>query len=131
MRSLMKKINFYNLLQLLLKAIMEPIPPLEKIQECFNHVNSIYHDWVETNLINQTASPPNMPMNKSPSGLVRVLIDQDDIYNEILQKLDAENDLKRLEWVLICYLTSLSEFNIPAQHNLNELIVTTLVSTAV
>lgn len=49
------------------------------------------------------------------------------MYREIFQKLDAENELQKLEWTLIAYLTSLSEQGIPAQHNLNELIITTLV----
>lgn len=97
------------------------------IQESFNHINSVYRNYVESHLLNQTASPPNVPITAKQSVSFRVLIDQDDINNEILVKLDMQNDLKRLEWVLVCYLTSLSEHNIPAQHNLNELIVTTLV----
>lgn len=53
------------------------------------------------------------------------MIIQDDIYNEIFQKLDPAMELCKIERLLICYITSLSEYNIPVQYNINELLVTT------
>lgn len=111
---------------MILDAIRHPKPPLDKLQESFNHINNIYRDSLEAELQSHTASPPGAPYLKSPPP-PRVLIDQMDMYNEIYQKLDLETDLEKLEWTLISYMTSLFEQGIPAQHNLNELLITTLV----
>lgn len=116
-----------GLLQLLLECIKQPKPPLEKLQASFNHINSLYRDWAEVELQMQTASPSGVARPKTPTQR-GVVIDQSDVYDHILQKLDHEDDLGKLEWVLITYMTSLSENNILVQHNINEMIVTTAVS---
>lgn len=58
--------------------------------------------------------------------LLQVLITQDDVYNEIFHKLVPDMELCKVERLLLCYITSLSEYNIPVQYNINELLVTTL-----
>lgn len=55
-----------------------------------------------------------------------MLITQDDIYNEIFHKLDVDMKLCTVERLLLCYISSLSEYNVPVQYNINELLVTTL-----
>lgn len=75
----------------------------------------------------QTASPSGVARPKTPTQH-GVVINQSDVYENILQKLDSEGDLGKLEWVLISYVTSLSENNIFVQHNINEMVVTTAVS---
>lgn len=113
---------------MLLESITQPKPPLEKLQESFNHINSVYRKWAEIEIQMQTASPSgtSIPTRTTPNS-VRVLIDQVDVYSNILQKLDTDDCLRKLEWVLITYVTSLSENNIPVQHNINELIITVYV----
>lgn len=107
--------------------IKQQRPPLDKLQESFNHINSVYRDWLEIELQNLSASPANVPLSTKCATPPRVLIDQDDMYNEIFQKLDSEKDLRKIECLLIAYMTSLAEYSIPPQHNLNELLVTNLV----
>lgn len=75
----------------------------------------------------QIASPPDVPLPSKSYSAPTVLIDQNNMFHNVFQKLDTEEELKKLEWVLVAYLTSLSEHGIAAQHNLNELLVTTLV----
>lgn len=114
--------------QLLLSHIKEPIPNLKHIQESFNHINNVYRTWVEAEIQTQSAiaiSSPTVGKSQTPPP---VLIDQTDIYTHIFEKLDTENELEKLEWVLIAYLRSLFEYGIPALHVINELLVTTLVS---
>ncbi|XP_017768331.1 PREDICTED: uncharacterized protein C18orf8 homolog [Nicrophorus vespilloides] len=116
------------LLQLLYDNITIARPLLKKLQESFNHINNVYRVWVENELQNQTAVPASAPIqNFKPNTPPPVLIDQMDFYNSIAQKLDTQDQFAKLEWVLIAYLTSLSEYSISAQHNLNELLLTTLV----
>lgn len=99
---------------------------LRKIRESFNSINNIYRQWVESELQMQMASPASAPLpTRIPPPIV--LIDQMDVYNNILQKLDTEDHLLKLQRILICYVTSLCEHGIPAQHNIDELMVTTLV----
>ncbi|RZC37354.1 C18orf8 -like [Asbolus verrucosus] len=115
------------LLKIILETIKQPKPPLDKLQESFNHINTVYRDCLEAELQSHTASPPGAPFTFKTPTPPRVQIDQMDIYNEIFQKLDTEKDLGKLEWTLISYMTSLFEQGILAHHNLNELIITTLV----
>lgn len=118
------------LLKLLMESARLPKPPLEKLQESFNHINIVYRKWAESEIQMQMASPSGAPLpprtqNTSP----RVLIDQLDIYANIFQKLDTEEFLKNLEWLVIAYVTSLTQHNIPVQHSINELVITTHVRT--
>lgn len=102
-------------------------PPLKKLQESFNHINAVYRDSINEELQMQIASPVNAPAPPKSYSTPAVLIDQNNMFHNVFQKLDSEEELKKLEWVLIAYLTSLSENGIAAQHNLNELLVTSLV----
>ncbi|KAG5897338.1 hypothetical protein JTB14_030224 [Gonioctena quinquepunctata] len=114
------------LLNVLLETIKQDKIPLDKLQESFNHINNVLRVWMEGELQSSIASPPNVPLSLRSTKQPRVLIHQEDIYNEILQKLDSEKELQKTEWLLVAYLTSLTENNIPAQYNINELLVTTL-----
>lgn len=73
----------------------------------------------------QMANLPSVP-SKGVQAKPRVLIDQNDMYNEIFQVLDEEEELEIVERILISYITSLLENNIIA-NNVNELIIMTLV----
>lgn len=57
----------------------------------------------------------------------RVLIDQNDIYSNVLQGLSSEANPSCLEWVLLAYIKSLNEHGIVPQHHLNEMLITTMV----
>ncbi|XP_076262883.1 regulator of MON1-CCZ1 complex protein bulli isoform X2 [Rhynchophorus ferrugineus] len=114
------------LLDLLLSTISQPKPPLDKLQESFNHINFVYRDWAENELQSQLASLPSAPLTNTKLVQPRVLIDQNCMFEEIFQKINTENDLRKTEWILISYMSSLSEFGITAQHNMNKLLVMTL-----
>jgi len=116
------------LLKLLLDHIKLPKPSLQKLQESFNHINSVYRVWAEAELQMQTASPVSAPPPGKPPVPPRVLICQVDIYQHILQKLiDKDELLQNMEWALISYITSLSEYGIPTEPVLNELLIKILV----
>lgn len=106
----------------------QPNLELKKIQDSFNHINSVYRSWAEIEIQAQTASPAGAPLPVKTHSPPPVLIDQMDMHNNIFQKLDTENYLERLEWILVAYLNSLFYYAIPTIHNINELLVTTLVS---
>ncbi|XP_066148157.1 regulator of MON1-CCZ1 complex [Euwallacea fornicatus] len=116
------------LLKLLLDEVNKESPDLDKLLESFNHINLIYRDWVENELQTRSGSPPNAAhSNSSSAPMPRVLIDQNTMFDEILQNITTENDLKKIERVLMSYFSSLAEYGIPAQFNLNRLLVSTLV----
>ncbi|CAH0546234.1 unnamed protein product [Brassicogethes aeneus] len=114
------------LLKILLESIKQEKPDLYKIQEAFNHINSVYRSWADETVLNQMANSPGVPIPSRTTPNTRVLIDQEDIFDGIFVKLDNEDDLGKLEWVLLSYITSLAEYGIAVNHNLNELTVTTL-----
>ncbi|KRT81034.1 hypothetical protein AMK59_5086, partial [Oryctes borbonicus] len=115
------------LLSLLLRNMKMEKPPLRKLQESFNHINAVYRNSINEELQMQIASPPDAPLPSRTYTAPVVLIDQNHMFHNVFQKLDSEEEMKKLEWVLVTYLTSLSGHGIAAQHNLNELLVTTLV----
>ncbi|KAJ8915777.1 hypothetical protein NQ315_004589 [Exocentrus adspersus] len=114
------------LLKVLLDNINQPKPPLDKLQESLNHINSVYRDWLEIELQNLSAAPVNASFSPKSITPPRVVIDQNDIYNEIFQKLDSNKDLRKTECLIISYMTSLSEYSIPPQHIINELLIINL-----
>ncbi|CAG9833503.1 unnamed protein product [Diabrotica balteata] len=115
------------LLKVLMNHINQEKLQLDKLQESFTHINNIYRDFIEAELQPNIASPANVPVTpKSTQQKPRVLITQEDMMNEIFQKLDTEKDMAKIEWLLVSYLTSLSECSILTQYNLNELLVTCL-----
>lgn len=97
---------------------------MNKLQESFNHINLVYRDWVDTEVQSHCAFSPIASKSCSP----RVLIDQNTMFEEIFQTMSSDADLLTIERVLICYFTSLAEYGIPVQFNLNKLLVSTLVS---
>lgn len=111
----------------MLEHIKQPKPNLKQIQESFSHINNVYRTWVEAEIQTQTAFPANAPVVSKSQTPSPVLIDQNDMYACVFQKLDGANELEKLEWVLIAYVRSLFDYGIPAMHNINELLVTTLV----
>lgn len=114
---------------MLLTEIGKEIPDLDKLNEAFNHINLVYRDWVENELQSQSASTPGSSQYKNTLA-PRVLIDQNVMFEEIFQKIGAEPDLRKTETLLLAYFNSLAEYGIPAQFNLNKLLVSSLVSVS-
>ncbi|XP_057657201.1 regulator of MON1-CCZ1 complex [Diorhabda carinulata] len=116
------------LLRVLMDYINQDILKLDKIQEAFTLINAIYRDYMEVEQQPNIVGGFNVSVTSQRRNLKqpRVLITQDDMMNEVFQKLDPEKDISKLEWLLVSYLTSLSQCNIPAQYSLNELLVTCL-----
>lgn len=115
------------LLKLLHNAINKKNPPLASIQKSFPYINAVYRQWAETELQLQIAMPANANQTTIKSTALRVLIDQNDIYNNVLQGLSSESNPSCLEWVLLAYMKSLNEHGIVPQHHLNEMLITTMV----
>ncbi|XP_060521018.1 regulator of MON1-CCZ1 complex isoform X2 [Cylas formicarius] len=112
------------ILNLLLEALAQEKPPLQDLRESFDHINRVYSNWLEREMQSQVASPVNAPYPSPKNELCpRVLIDQDTVYNDVFEKLISDQDLQKLERVLIIYLTSLSESGLTLQQNLNELLI--------
>lgn len=119
---------FIFTVQVLLENIKKDKPNLTKIRESFNHMNMVYRNWLEIDLQSQTASPANAPIPQKSDNTATFFVDQNSMYCNVFQELDDDENLLKLERVLICYITSLSEYGIPTQYNINEMLVTTLVS---
>lgn len=125
---LLKRTNGKDvLLKILLQSIRQEKPNLDKIRASLIHINKNYRDSLEADIQIRTALLPNEPIPDKIVPYQGFFINQTDIYNEILLKLDHENETNKLEWILICYLSSLHELIISPQHNINELLLTTLV----
>lgn len=105
-------------------------PSLQKLEESFNYINGVYRKWAETQLQTQIASPANATLPNHLPLMPRVLINQSDFYKFVLQELmDKDQHLQNVEWALMKYMTSLSEYGIPVEIYLNELLISTLVCT--
>lgn len=115
------------ILQVLLDHIKSNLTDLIKIRESFNYINLVYRNWLELELQSQIASPPNVQVATNSNPPPVYTINQEELYENVFICLDTEDQLGKLEWVLTAYMTSLSELNIPASHNINELLITTLV----
>lgn len=117
------------LLAVLLDFIKKENTDLDKLKECFDSINAIYKQWIQHSLQMQSALPivssySNNITTMDSSSQFRVVVTQNDVA-DILQHLDAESD--KLEYVLIVYITSLVENDIPVQDNLNQLLVKNMV----
>lgn len=127
---LLNRIDGKNvLLGVLLDFIKKDDVNLEELSESFHSINTVYKQWIQHSLQMQSALPvvannSNNLATMDSSSQFRVVITQNDI-GDILQHLDAESE--KLECVLIAYITSLVENDIPVQDNLNQMLVKNMV----
>lgn len=83
-----------------------------------------FRSWVSSELRNQTAQPSTAKQTVKQSIPPRVLIDQNDIFINILT---AISDTPYVGKILIIYLTSLAKYNIAVQHDISKMVIVDLV----
>ncbi|XP_072169899.1 regulator of MON1-CCZ1 complex-like [Diadema setosum] len=105
--------------------------PLSTIAKIFNKLNEVYRAYLAEHHGMQgeeAASQRNQPSARVPASL-RVVIDQSDMYTHVLTPVAERKDMnhKFLVAVLVEYIRSLNQYQIPVQHFLYELVINTLV----
>lgn len=109
---------------------------LEEIGNMFDHLNAVYRNYLEVKMQSQIGLPVSSPepTQSEQDATTKIIIDQSDMYTNVLSKLaDHMNDTsskrykKFIVWVLLEYIRSLTDFRIPVQHYLHELIINSLV----
>ncbi|OWF47157.1 uncharacterized protein C18orf8-like [Mizuhopecten yessoensis] len=99
---------------------------LRTIASVLDMLNKVYHSHLESEinqLATDTQARPLEPRRR------QVIIDQSDAYTHIFSIFEDRKDMKYkfIVAVLIEYIRSLNQHNIPVQHYLYELIINTLV----
>ncbi|XP_034184365.2 regulator of MON1-CCZ1 complex protein bulli [Osmia lignaria lignaria] len=130
---LMQRTNGKHILIKVLKNFMILLPiSLMDMPTIFDKLNCVYRNHLESEIQNQMGTPlQNNIKNQSTiteDYKYKLSLDQSDMYSYILSKF-SENTIepKMIVWVLLEYIRSLAEHEIPVQHYLHELIITTLV----
>ncbi|XP_054280690.1 regulator of MON1-CCZ1 complex-like [Macrosteles quadrilineatus] len=109
---------------------------LEELALVFDKLNAVYRQKLLQNVKWQLASPVSaVDSQVSESSLVtRVVIDQSDMYTNVLSKMadfinedSPPRNRKLAMWVLLEYVRSLTDHQIPVQHYLHELVINSLI----
>ncbi|PNF37761.1 hypothetical protein B7P43_G11318 [Cryptotermes secundus] len=129
-----------------LQSILEPTEQnrshLVVIAELFDHLNDVYRSFLEVEMQSQMGTPASSGLSVSPARPAApvqpkapVVIDQSDMYTNVFSRFadrhTKDGDLvdggKFVVWVLLEYVRSLTDFHIPVQHYLHELVINSLV----
>nr|XP_054772150.1 regulator of MON1-CCZ1 complex-like [Lytechinus pictus] len=105
---------------------------LATIAKIFNKLNEVYRSYLaERHALHaeETSSPKNSQSAARVSSGTRVVIEQSDMYTHVLTPVAERKDSnhKFLVAVLVEYIRSLNQYQIPVQHFLYELVINTLV----
>ncbi|XP_046742310.1 regulator of MON1-CCZ1 complex isoform X1 [Diprion similis] len=122
--------------QVLMQVLKENVTQLPSsllyMSTIFDKLNSVYRSHLENELQSQMGTP----LQTGSKGVTTVLedikykqiIDQSDMYTHILSKFPEDTtEPKMVVWILLEYIRSLADHDIPVQHYLHELVITTLV----
>ncbi|XP_076682897.1 regulator of MON1-CCZ1 complex protein bulli [Andrena cerasifolii] len=131
---LMQRSNAKHVLIEVLGDFMMQLPvSLMNMPTIFDKLNSVYRNHLEGEIQSQMGTPShnnvkNVGATAENNYKYKLLLDQSEMYNYVLSKF-SENTIepKMIVWVLLEYIRSLAEHEIPVQHYLHELIITTLV----
>ncbi|EZA61322.1 hypothetical protein X777_12029 [Ooceraea biroi] len=130
---LMQRSNAKQILIQVLQSFMTQLPvSLMEMPIIFDKLNSVYRNYLENEIQNQMGTPLQNNVKNvttiADNFKYKLLLDQSDMYSHILSKF-PENTIepKMVIWVLLEYIRSLAEHEIPVQHYLHELVITTLV----
>ncbi|KAJ9577097.1 hypothetical protein L9F63_006334, partial [Diploptera punctata] len=124
-----------------LQRILEPTEEnrghLVVIAELFDHLNNVYRSFLEVEMQSQMGTPASGGLSVSPARPAApviqkapVVIDQSDMYTNVFSRFaDRRTDGggKFIIWVLLEYIRSLTDYHIPVQHYLHELVINSLV----
>jgi hypothetical protein len=110
------------------------------IAELFDHLNEVYRSFLECEMQSHLGTPASSSLSVSPSKSQSVspkswiVIDQSDMYTNVFSKFvervrdSGEEGSGKFEvWVLLEYIRTLSDYHIPVQHYLYELLINSLV----
>lgn len=131
----------------IIKVLQDILQPTEKnrgylvvISELFDHLNEVYRSFLEVEMQSQMGTPASSGLGVSPAKpsaptapKASVVIDQADLYTNVFSRFadykDEENSGggKFVVWVLLEYIRSLTDYHIPVQHYLHELVINSLV----
>ncbi|XP_066997555.1 regulator of MON1-CCZ1 complex [Anabrus simplex] len=131
----------------IIQVLQDILRPTEKnrgylvvISELFDHLNEVYRSFLEIEMQSQMGTPASSGIGVAaakPSAPVipkaSVVIDQADLYTNVFSRYadykDEENNGggKFVVWVLLEYIRSLTDYHIPVQHFLHELVINSLV----
>ncbi|GLH05996.1 Uncharacterized protein GBIM_11526 [Gryllus bimaculatus] len=129
---------------MVLQNILEPTEKnrgyLVVISELFDHLNDVYRSFLEVEMQSQMGMPASSGLSVSPAKptvpvapKASVVIDQADLYTHVFSHFadykDEENNGggKFIVWILLEYIRSLTDYHIPVQHYLHELVINSLV----
>ncbi|KAK7791013.1 hypothetical protein R5R35_007906 [Gryllus longicercus] len=131
----------------IIKVLQNILEPTEKnrgylvvISELFDHLNDVYRSFLEVEMQSQMGMPASSGLSVSPAKptvpvapKASVVIDQADLYTHVFSHFadykDEENNGggKFIVWILLEYIRSLTDYHIPVQHYLHELVINSLV----
>ncbi|XP_018058779.1 PREDICTED: uncharacterized protein C18orf8 [Atta colombica] len=130
---LMQRSNAKQILIQVLQSFITQLPvSLMEMPTVFDKLNIVYRNYLENEIQNQMGTPLQNNVKNvttvAENFKYKLLLDQSDMYSHILSKF-PENTIepKMIVWVLLEYIRSLTEYGIPVQHYLYELVITTLV----
>ncbi|XP_046684299.1 regulator of MON1-CCZ1 complex-like [Homalodisca vitripennis] len=108
---------------------------LEELATVFDRINTVYRSHLVKSVVWQLGSPVvALQTPNDNQEVTRVVVDQSDMYTDVLSKLADHTDKNSIPrkrkfaiWVLLEYVRSLTDHQIPAQHYLHELVINSLV----
>uniref|UniRef100_A0A1B6LW68 Uncharacterized protein n=1 Tax=Graphocephala atropunctata TaxID=36148 RepID=A0A1B6LW68_9HEMI len=125
------------ILRVLSEATQNQEDKLEELATVFDSINTVYRSDLVKSVACQLGSPvagPDLHTTGDTLEVTRVVVDQSDMYTNVLSRLadyTDENSAPRKRkfaiWVLLEYVRSLTDHQIPVQHYLHELVINSLV----
>lgn len=108
---------------------------LEYIGKIFNRLNIAYRSKLELDLnsrISGVRQPNSVVLQPfRPWIPLKVILDQSDVYSHVLSKIVVGSSTRErnnhLIYIITEYVRSLTDYNIPIQHNIFELLINVLV----
>nr|CAD7567982.1 unnamed protein product [Timema californicum] len=111
------------------------------VAELFDHLNDVYRSFLEVEMQSQMGTPASSALSVSPPKpsapvvlKAPVVVDQADMYTNVFSRFadkrkegDTDGGSKFIVWVLLEYIRSLTDYQIPVQHYLHELVINSLV----
>ncbi|XP_014207194.1 uncharacterized protein C18orf8 [Copidosoma floridanum] len=128
---LMQRKNSKQILIQAIKDFVTQMPVvLKDLPAVFDKLNTAYRIHLENEIQSVMGTPLQSNAKDTTVSDVKfkTFLDQSDMYSHILSKFsEGSLDSKMAIWVLLEYIRSLTEYGIPVQHYLHELLITTLV----
>jgi hypothetical protein len=133
---LLLRTNSKYVIAKMLESIMDsPMKKTELLGDIFDQINAVYRSFLELNMRNQLSLTSSVGRTEEDEVVVfKTVIDQHFMYTYVFSKLadklnscSSKKDRRFLSWVLLEYIRSLVDYQIPVQHFLYELLINSLV----